>query len=126
VKGAPKGSPKTELPAVKPKLPEPGPPLEPLTYEAKGRRDPFAPVELSKDQPGLELSAFKLVGIINGQQLMALVETTAGLGYILKPGDSLGNGQVTDITADSVTIAVSGSGPSARRGTAVTLRLASR
>ncbi|HXJ84240.1 MAG TPA: hypothetical protein VMS64_36840 [Candidatus Methylomirabilis sp.] len=111
---------------MKPKLPEPGPLLEPLTYEAKGRRDPFAPVELSKDQPGLDVSAFKLVGIISGQQLMALVETTAGLGYILRPGDTLGNGQVTDISADSVTIALSGSGQPARRGTAVTLRLTGR
>ncbi len=44
-----------------------------------------------------------------------------GIGYILKPGDALGNGRVTAITAASVTFAVSaqpGQGP-----TTVTLRL---
>ena len=117
-------APKPALPAVKPKAPEPGPPLAPLAYEAKGRRDPFTPVELpkEKDKPGLDLSAFKLVGIISGRQLLALVEASSGLGYILKAGDSLGNGHVTDIAADSVTFSVNGQ--ASRRDTSVTLRLA--
>ena len=116
---AAKAAPKPALPAVKPRIPEPGPPLEPLTYEAKGRRDPFTKVELPKDKPGLDLGTFKLVGVISGRHLLALVEGAGGLGYILKPGDSLGNGHVTDVSKDSVTFAVGGRAP-----TSVTLRLA--
>ncbi len=114
--------PKSALPAVKPRIPEAGPPLAPLTYEPKGRRDPFTPVSLPKDKPGLDVSTLKLVGIINGRHLLALVETPGGLGYILKPGDGLGNGHVTEITAESVTLAVSG--PRSPREASVTLRLA--
>ena len=113
---------KPALPSVKPRMPEPGPPLAPLTYEAKGRRDPFTPVELQKNKPGLDLSTFKLVGVISGRQLLALVEVAGGPGYILKAGDSLGAGHVTDITADSVTFVANGQAP--RRETSVTLRLA--
>jgi Tfp pilus assembly protein PilP len=110
------------LPTVKPKIPEPGPPLTPLTYQPKGRRDPFTPVEVRKDKPGLDVAALKLVGTISGRHLLALVETPGGVGYILKPGDGLGNGQVTAISAESVTFAVSGQ--RSQRETSVTLRLA--
>lgn len=119
---AAKAAPKPALPAVKPRIPEPGPPLAPLAYEVKGRRDPFTKVELPKDKPGLDLSTYKLVGVISGRSLLALVETAGGLGYILKPGDSLGNGHVTDVRPDSVTFAVGGQ--SSPRETSVTLRLA--
>jgi hypothetical protein len=120
---AAKAGQKAVLPAVKPKAPEPGPPLPPLAYESRGRRDPFAPVRVAKeDRPsGLEWSGLKLVGVINGQHPLALVEATGGLGYIVKPGDSLGQGLVTDITSDSVTIAVGGQ---ASRRESVTLKLA--
>lgn len=129
-KAAPGGQPaaaktaaqKPAVPAVKPKIPEPGPPLPPLTYEPKGRRDPFVPVELPKEQPGgLDVSTLKLVGIITGRQLLALVETPNGLGYVLKPGDGLGNGHLTQIGAESVTFAVSGRQSS--RESSLTLRL---
>ena len=113
---------KPALPTVKPKIPEPGPPLTPLTYEAKGRRDPFTPVEIRQDKPGLDVSTLKLVGTISGRHLLALVETPGGIGYILKPGDGLGNGQVTAISAESVTFAVSGQ--RSPRETSVTLKLA--
>jgi hypothetical protein len=106
---APKAAAKPLLPAVKPKVVEPGPPLPPLAYEAKGRRDPFVPIELPKDRPGLDVSSLRLVGIISGRHLLALVETPGGLGYILKPGDALGNGHVSEIAPGSVTFAVSGS-----------------
>ena len=112
------------LPAAKPKIPAAGPPLELLAYEPKGRRDPFTPVEFPKEQPGLDLHSFKLVGIVSGERLLALVEAGGGIGYILKPGDSLGTGHVTDISADSVTFAVNG--PPGRRETSVTLRLAGK
>src|SRR5207248_2244884 len=82
---------------------------------SKGRRDPFAPVSLAAENKGITLTAAKLVGIVQGRPgLMALVEGPDGIGYILKPGDALGNGRVTAITAASVTFAVSaqpGQGP---------------
>jgi len=77
---------------------------------------------LSDKPAGVEFNGLKLVGVINGRHRLALVEAAGGLGYILKPGDSLGNGHVTDISPDSVTFAVGGE-PS-RRETSVTLRLA--
>jgi len=112
---------KPPLPGVKPKALEPGPPLPPLPYEAKGRRDPFVPIELPKDNPGLDVSSLRLVGIISGRHLLALVETPGGLGYILKPGDGLGNGHVSEIGPGSVTFAVSG--PRSQREASVTLKL---
>jgi len=114
--------PKTAPVAVAPKMPEPGPPLPPIVYEPRGRRDPFRPVDVAKEKPTFEVSTVKLVGIVNGRRLLALVEAQNGLGYIVKPGDVLGNGHVTDVTADSVTFAVSGS--SAPREASLTLRLA--
>ena len=114
--------PKPAPPAVAPKMPEVGPPLAPKTYESKGRRDPFRPVQVAKETPGLEVSTVKLVGIIKGHRLLALVEAQNGLGYIVKPGDVLGNGHVTDVTTDSVTFAViANSDP---RESSLTLRLA--
>jgi Tfp pilus assembly protein PilP len=119
---ATKVAPKPAATTVTPKLPEAGPPLPPTTYESKGRRDPFRPVTVAKEKPGLEVSTVKLVGIINGRKLLALVEAQNGLGYIVKPGDVLGNGHVTDVTTDSVTFAVSEN--SSPRETSLTLRLA--
>src|SRR5262249_44014932 len=124
--------------AVAPKMSEVGPPLPPIAYDSRGRRDPFRPadraqgsrgrraafrpVDVAKEKPSFEVSTVKLVGIINGRRLLALVEAQNGLGYIVKPGDVLGNGHVTDVTSDSVTFAVTGS--STPRETSLTLRLA--
>ena len=108
--------------AVAPKIPEAGPPLPPIAYDSRGRRDPFRPVDVAKEKPSFEVSTVKLVGIIDGRRRLALVEAQNGLGYIVKPGDVLGNGHVTDVTADSVTFAVTGS--STPRETSLTLRLA--
>ncbi len=114
---------KPATPAVMPRTPETGPPLPPLAYQPKGRRDPFAPVVVAKEKKtaGLEVGTVKLVGIIRGSQRLALVEAPDGLGYILKPGDALGNGRVTDVSADSVTFAITGSAD--QRDTNLTLRL---
>ena len=110
-------------PAVTPKEPEAGPPLPPLAYDAKGRRDPFAPVSLAKGKASaLTVTAVKLVGVIKGRALLALVEAPDGLGYILKPGDVLGDGRVTDVTQNSVTFAIAAK--AGQQATAVTLRLA--
>ena len=108
-------------PLVAPKEPDPGPALPPMTYEAKARRDPFAPVVIASGSKGLTIGSAKLVGIISGPQPLALVETPDGIGYILKAGDTLGDGRVTEIGADSVSFAVSPK-PGEKAGI-VTLRL---
>jgi len=99
---------KPALPPMQPKLVPPGPALAPLSYDAKGRRDPFVPLIVAREKAGLEVSSVKLVGIIDGSHLLALVEAPDGLGYIVKPGDVLGNGQVTDVAPSSITFAVRG------------------
>jgi hypothetical protein len=107
--------------ALLPKEPEPGPERPPLSYEPKGRRDPFVATSTAKERPGLSVTGMKLGGIVRGSVPLALVEASDGIGYILKPGDVLGDGRVTEITANSVSFAVEGKpGESA---TTVTLRL---
>jgi hypothetical protein len=109
--------------AVRPLEPGAGPVLPPLAYDAKNRRDPFSPIALTAEAKGINVTAAKLVGIVQGRgNTLALVEGADGVGYILKSGDALGNGRVTGITGTTVTFAVSaqpGQGP-----TTVTLRLA--
>jgi hypothetical protein len=111
-------------PAVLPRVPEAGPALAPKGYEVKGRRDPFVPVSQARPRDpakgGIDVTTFKLVGVISGRSLLALVEGPGGIGYILKTGDVLGDGRVTDITPTSVTFAVSDDG---RRSESVTLKL---
>jgi len=108
--------------AVRPLDPGAGRPLPPMAYDAKGRRDPFAPVALAGEGKGINIAAAKLVGIVLGlNNALALVEGPDGVGYILRAGDGLGNGRVTSITSSTVTFAVGaqpGQGPST-----VTLRL---
>ena len=108
-------------PLMAPREPDPGPALPPMTYEAKARRDPFAPVVIASGGKGLTIGSAKLVGIISGPQPLALVETPEGIGYILKAGDTLGDGRVTEIGADSVSFAVAPK-PGEKAGI-VTLRL---
>jgi hypothetical protein len=108
--------------AVRPLDPAAGPALPPLAYDAKSRRDPFSPVSVALDAKGIDVKAAKLVGIVQGRQgALALVEGPDGVGYILKSGDALGNGRVTEVTGTTVTFLVAaqpGQGP-----TRVTLRL---
>jgi hypothetical protein len=109
-------------PVALPKEPEAGPALPPLSYDAKGRRDPFVPIVLAKDKPGLSIMTFKLTGVIGSRPPLALVEASDGIGYILKPGDTLGDGRVTEITQSAVTFAVAAK--SGQAATTTTLRLA--
>jgi hypothetical protein len=109
-------------PVALPKEPEPGPPLPPLSYDAKGRRDPFVPIVLAKDKPGLSILSFKLTGVIGSRPPLALVEGSDGIGYILKPGDTLGDGRVTEITQSTVTFAVAAK--SGQAATTSTLKIA--
>jgi hypothetical protein len=107
---------------MRPLDPGAGAPLPPVAYDSKSRRDPFSPVSLAAEAKGINVTAAKLVGIVQGRGgTLALVEGPDGIGYILKNGDALGNGRVTGITGTTVTFAVSaqpGQGP-----TMVTLRL---
>jgi len=119
---APAVAAKPGAPAALPKEPEAGPPLPPLSYEARGRRDPFVPIAVGKDKGGISVSTMRLGGIVRGRGLLALVEAPDGLGYIVKPGDALGDGRVTDITPNSVTFQVAGKPGQA--ATTVTLKLA--
>ena len=57
-----------------------------------------------------------------GPPPLALVEASDGIGYILKPGDTLGDGRVTEITQSTVTFAVAAK--SGQAATTATLRLA--
>lgn len=85
--------------------PEPvAPPAQ--SYEAKGRRDPFETLETREGTGGLNVASTKLTGIVRGQSTLALVETVDGIGYILKPGDTLGDGRLVEIGADSVVFTV--------------------
>ncbi len=77
------------------------------SYDPKGRRDPFLPPDLTGGAKGLEVSTTKLTGIVrSARTTLALVETQDGIGYILKPGDTLGDGRLMEIAVDSVVFAV--------------------
>jgi hypothetical protein len=91
-------------------VPEPAP-----AYERKGRRDPFEPVDgLQPEMASPTVASARLRGIVRGRTARALVETSDGLGYILRVGDTLAEGRLVEIGADSVVFTVP-----ARRGSAV-------
>lgn len=104
--------------------PAPSPPALP-SYEARGRRDPFDSLEVREGAEGTLVTSAKLTGVIRrgGVPAMALVETSDGIGYILKVGDTLGNGRLLEIGPDAAVFSVaprSGSTPNR-----LVLRLAS-
>ena len=109
-------------PAVAPKEPEAGPPLPAMSYSPKNRRDPFAPIVVATGAQGLTVAAAKLTGVIQGRQgPVGLVEAPDGVGYILKSGDVLGDGRVTEVGQGHISFSVaSRPGQSAQT---VTLRL---
>ena len=110
-------------PAVAPKDPSAGPPLAATSYNAKQRRDPFAPlVVVEGAAKGLTVASAKLAGVIQGRQgPVGLVEAPDGIGYVLKVGDVLGDGRVAAVTPDSISFSVAARpGQSAQT---VTLRL---
>jgi hypothetical protein len=87
-----------------PALPVPPPVSD---YEPKGRRDPFEMLQTRQGATGLTVASTKLTGIIHGATALALVETADGIGFILKTGDTLGDGRLVEIGGDSVVFAVS-------------------
>ena len=98
---------------------QPGPTLTPQAvqdalntgrfhYQPRGRRDPFENIEIRmKEAPAvLSVTAAKLTAIVHGAITLALVEDAKGVGYILKPGDTLGDGRVVEIGADNIVFAI--------------------
>jgi len=76
-------------------------------YDPKGRRDPFQALDLIGGPRGLDVSTTKLTGIVrSARTTLALIETSDGIGYILRPGDTLGDGRLLEIAVDSVVFAV--------------------
>jgi hypothetical protein len=76
-------------------------------YEAKGRRDPFVSLEVVGGPKGLEVATMKLTGIVrSARSTLALIEAQDGIGYILRPGDTLADGRLMEIGSDSVSFAV--------------------
>lgn len=77
------------------------------SYDRKGRRDPFEPVNVvDAAMASPTVASARLKGIVRSQTPRALVETSDGLGYILKVGDALGEGRLVEIGADSVVFSV--------------------
>ena len=76
-------------------------------YDPKGRRDPFETLEVREGAGGLTVAATRLTGIVRSNRVaLALVEAPDGIGYILKPGDTLGDGRLLEIGSDSVVFLV--------------------
>src|SRR5262249_23283375 len=70
-------------------------------YDPKGRRDPFETLEVREGSGGLTVAATRLTGIVRSNRVaLALVEAPDGIGYILKPGDTLGDGRLLEIGSD--------------------------
>ena len=93
-------------------------------YDPKNRRDPFMSLEVTSGPKGLEVATTKLTGIVRGAgTTLALVETQDGIGYILKPGDTLGDGRLVEIGADNVIFAVAAK-PGSSGNNRVVLKLA--
>lgn len=98
-------------PPVASKPPAP-PPVPEVRYEARGRRDPFESPEARQAGAAggptvTTVTAARLTGIVRGSQTtLALVETADGIGYILRQGDTLGDGRLVEIGADSVVFTV--------------------
>lgn len=93
-------------PVAMPKEPE-FPPLPAVSYNPKGRRDPFASLAATEGSKALSVASVKLVGILEGRRgRLALVEAPDGLGYILRNGDLIGDGRVVEIGRDNVAFAV--------------------
>jgi hypothetical protein len=77
-------------------------------YDTSGRRDPFEVYEVRDGAGGgLTVSSTRLTGIVrNSRAALALVEAPDGIGYILRPGDTLGDGKLMDIGLDNVVFSV--------------------
>jgi type IV pilus assembly protein PilP len=88
------------------------------SYDPSGRRDPFKPIVLEGQQPGVErldlpplqrvgLTELNLIGIVwGGFGYSAMVQTPDGKGYTVKRGTRIGpnNGVVSAITENAIIV----------------------
>src|SRR5262245_56919073 len=96
-------APATSVEAAKVEMP---PPMN-VAWETRGRRDPFEPLVVREGAAGTSVSAARLTGIVRGRgPVLALVETSDGLGYILKLGDTLGDGRLLEIGQNTVVFSI--------------------
>ena len=83
-------------------------PVEEWQYNIKGRRDPFVPLIGTDLSPGgkashLSVENLTLIGILWGERgYYALVKDGVNQGYILKRGDRVVGGKVSEIVRDGV------------------------
>jgi len=83
-------------------------PIEKWKYETKGRRDPFSPLTgLELGEGGkvshLSVERISLIGILWGDKgYFGLVKDGANNGYILKRGDKVAGGKVTEINSKGI------------------------
>lgn len=74
-----------------------------VTYDSKGRRDPFETGQREGTTAPNMIASAKLTGIVRSASgTLALIETPDGLGYILRPGDTLGEGRLVEINRNNV------------------------
>ena len=71
-------------------------------YDGQGRRDPFESLESRLGSDRSTIAAAKLTGVIHSNTgPLALVETADGIGYILRPGDTLADGRLVEVGINS-------------------------
>jgi len=76
-------------------------------YDAGGRRDPFESLEARLGSDRSSVTTAKLTGVIHsGGVALALVETSDGIGYILKPGDTLSDGRLVEISPNTAVFSI--------------------
>ncbi|MEO0142529.1 MAG: hypothetical protein ABIL70_01040 [candidate division WOR-3 bacterium] len=86
-------------------------PVEKYNYEPAGRRDPFVPLvglELGGGKTGhLSPENLRLIGILWGERgYYALVKDGQDNGYILKRGDRVAGGHVSEINRQGITFEI--------------------
>jgi hypothetical protein len=77
-------------------------------YDAQGRRDPFESLQSRFGSERSTIASARLTGVIQspGSSAYALVETSDGIGYILKPGDTLAEGRLVEIGHNMVVFSI--------------------
>ena len=118
---APPPAPPRPVAAPVPAAPKPATAVEPqFTYRTEGRRDPFRDILdarlVEEGAEGIDYSRLKVAGIVwQSKAHVALVETSDGLGHILRVNDPLGKtGRVRHITPEAVVIEVQAKDSSGR------------
>lgn len=102
-------------PAIAQAVPQVPTPVAP-SYSPKGRRDPFETLDVREGAGGVTVSSARLTGIVRGaRSTLALIETSDGVGYILKPGDTLGDGRLIEIGPNTAVFATTAKGGSTSR-----------